>query len=107
VAEFLFREEPVFGGYASIYEYLKLLRGQTFGLTVSLLNGATKVIVIDASKPVLTTGANWLVEPSHLLFNNGQTEVLIPLANVIAVSRSIGDEVVDVIVRFPTAERQG
>ena len=96
----------MFGGYASIYEYLKLLRGQTFGLTVSLLNGATKVVIIDASTPVVTTGANWLVEPSHLLFNNGQAEVLIPLANVIAVSRSITDEVVDLIVRFPPAETQ-
>ena len=92
----------MFGGSASIYEYLKLLRGQTFGLTVSILNeNATKVVIIDASKPVVTTGTNWMVEPSHLLFNNGQTEILLPLADVIAVSRSLVDEVVDLIVRFP------
>ena len=95
----------MFGGSASIYEYLKLLRGQTFGLTVSLLNDkATKVVIIDASKPVVTTGTNWLVEPSHLLFNNGESEVLLPLEGVIAVSRSIADEVVNLIVQFPTAE---
>jgi hypothetical protein len=94
----------VVGGSAAIYEYLKLLRGQSFGLVVSVLHGSTKVKIIDAKTAVATTGVNWIVEPSHIVFNNGLDEALVPLANVMAVSRSIEEEVVELIVRFPTAD---
>lgn len=90
------------GAAACVYEYLKNLRGESFGIVGSVLHGATKSELIDASSPaVVTTGINWTVEPSHLLFNSGAHELLIPLEHVVAVVRSIGGETVELIVRFP------
>jgi hypothetical protein len=93
------------GGPASIYEYLKLLRGESFGILVSVLHGTTKVQLFDATVPaVTTTGVNWIVEPSHILFNNGASEVLLPLENVIAAFRSVTNDTLELVVRFPTAD---
>ena len=89
----------------AVYEYRKRLRGQSFGLSVTVLHGATRIQIIDALAPaVVTTGVNWIVEPSHLLFNNEVREILLPLDNVVAVARSIDEDTVDLIVRFPTAD---
>lgn len=85
---------------ASVYEYLKLLRGQSFGLCVSVLHGTEKSRIIDASTPVATTGANWIVEPSHIVFRSGSHEVLLLLDNVVAVERSLANDTLEVIVRF-------